>query len=45
MSATALDRRIAGLLAATLLALAVAAAPAQLTTDDHVVAQTHARLA
>jgi hypothetical protein len=35
-------RHIAGLLAALLLALGLAAAPAPLATDSHVVAQTHA---
>jgi hypothetical protein len=43
MSIRSLDRRVAGLLAAALLALGVAVAPAQLASD--VVAHTHARLA
>lgn len=42
MSASSLDRRVAGLLAALLLAAGVAAAPARLASDGHVVAQTHA---
>jgi hypothetical protein len=42
MSAISLDRRMAGLLAAVLLALGIAAAPAQLAGDHQVVAQTHA---
>ena len=42
MSAFQLDRRVAGLLVAMLLALGVAAAPAHLTTDGRVIAQTHA---
>jgi hypothetical protein len=42
MSAISLDRRVAGLLAALLLALGVAAAPAQIASEGHVVAQTHA---
>ena len=41
MSAISLDRRVAGLLAALLLALGVAA-PAQIASEGHVVAQTHA---
>jgi len=43
MSATALDRRIAGILAAALLALGIAAGPAQNGSGDRDVAQTHAR--
>ena len=44
MSPLSLDRRVAGLLA-TVLALGVAAAPAQLASGADVVAHTHARLA
>ena len=42
MSANSRDRRLAGLLAALLLAAGVAAAPARLAPDGHFVAQTHA---
>ena len=42
MSASSLDRRVAGLVAALLLAAGVAAAPAQLAPDGQTVAQTHA---
>ena len=44
MSPLSLDRRVAGLLVATVLALGVAAAPAQLASGADVVAHTHARL-
>jgi hypothetical protein len=42
MSASSLDRRVAGLLAVLFLALGIAAAPAQLAVDHQLVAQTHA---
>jgi hypothetical protein len=44
MTASWLDRRIAGLVVALLLAIGVAAAPAQLDSGGDV-AQTHARRA
>jgi len=42
MSTSAIDRRLAGLLVSLLLALGVAAAPAQLASGPDT-AQTHAR--
>ena len=44
MTTIRLDRRIAGLLAAMLLAIGVAAAPAQLASQGTAVAHTHARV-